>query len=146
MVQQTRWFEIGEPVENDRVEATIRTTYQTGPNTSGRSDDVEHGTIDIDVVGMMEDAPIAEHVHEDGSVLLSALDSEAEVQLLGSFKQSPIDRIEQHIRDGCSPAEAVDYEMTEERGLSQTIWSERRGRTQQAIADNVRKAREKLEG
>lgn len=48
------------------------------------------------------------------------------------------------IKKGCSPAEALDYHMTKERGLSQTEWAEQRGVTDQTVSENIAKAREKL--
>lgn len=58
------------------------------------------------------------------------------------------ERIEQLmalIYEGLSPAEAIDYWMVEGHGLTQSGWADERGREQQAISKNVRKARKKLE-
>lgn len=46
---------------------------------------------------------------------------------------------------GCSPAEAVDYKMTEILGESQTGWGRTRGKDQSSVSENVSKARKKLE-
>jgi hypothetical protein len=50
------------------------------------------------------------------------------------------------IEHGLSPAEALDYWMTEIQDVSEERWGVRRGRTQQVIDENVRTAREKLGG
>lgn len=88
MVNQTRWFEYGEPTGNDRVEVIIRTVYQTGPGEVPREDDVQHGTISIDALNRLDtDEEIREHVHSDGSVLLSALSVDAEERLLETLQK-----------------------------------------------------------
>jgi len=88
MANPTRWFEYGEPTGNDRVEATIRTTYQTGPNERSREDDVRRGTVSYDALDLLDnDEEIAEHIHDDGSVLLSALSADAEERLLTTFQE-----------------------------------------------------------
>lgn len=48
------------------------------------------------------------------------------------------------IEKGCSPAEALDYHMTKERGLSPTEWADQRGITPQTVSENVSKAKQKL--
>lgn len=49
------------------------------------------------------------------------------------------------VRRGCSPAEALDYHMTKERGFSQTEWAGQRGITPQTVSENVSKAKAKLD-
>lgn len=49
------------------------------------------------------------------------------------------------VRQECSPAEAVDYYMTELRGISQTEWAGQRGVTPQSVNENVAKAKAKLD-
>lgn len=83
---QSRWFEYGEPTDGDRVEATVRTTYATGPNET-REDDVERGTVAMSALDLLDESDeIREHTHDDGSVLLSALDGETERELLATFE------------------------------------------------------------
>lgn len=48
------------------------------------------------------------------------------------------------VDEGLSPAEALDYWMAEVRNHSQTEWADKRGKSQQAVSKNVRKARRKL--
>jgi hypothetical protein len=55
--------------------------------------------------------------------------------------QYEIDTLLEH---GLSPAEALDYWMTDIQGVSEERWGVRRGRTRQAIDENVRTAHEKL--
>lgn len=142
--QTSRWFEYGEPVDGDRVEATIRTAYETGPNES-REDDVRRGTIPIEALDVLDDPDVQRHVHEDGALLLSAVDDEiVEEMLLEDFGEDGLSRVQEVIERGASAAEAVDYLMTEERGLSQSIWAERRRISQQAVSKNVDGAREAL--
>lgn len=146
--QPTRWFEYGEPVgAGDRVEAAVRTTYETGPNEADvRTPDVERGTVAIDALDLLEDEAIAEHAHTDGRVQLSALPAGAEERLLGTFERSAWDRLEELVRDhDISNAAAVDHVATEARGLSQSEWARRRGVGQQAVSDAVARAREHLE-
>lgn len=46
---------------------------------------------------------------------------------------------------GLSPAEALDYWMVEQGDQTATEWSEQRGTSHQAVSENVRKARNKLD-
>jgi hypothetical protein len=55
--------------------------------------------------------------------------------------QYELDTLLEH---GLSPAEALDYWMTEIQGVTENRWGTRRGRTGQAINENVQTAREKL--
>lgn len=55
--------------------------------------------------------------------------------------QYELDTLLEH---GLSPAEALDYWMTEIQGVTENRWGSRRGRTKQVIEENVRTAREKL--
>lgn len=86
--QPTRWFEYGEPTgEPERFEATIRTTYETGPNES-REDDVIEGTVGAEALVLMDFIDeIVEHTHDDGSVMLSGLSDEVEDELLETFEE-----------------------------------------------------------
>lgn len=87
-VQQTRWFAYDEPTGNERVEAEIRTVYQTGPNEPSREDDVTIGTVGYEALEMMdEDEEIQRHTHEDFSVLLSGLSAEKEQEFLKTFQE-----------------------------------------------------------
>ena len=47
--------------------------------------------------------------------------------------------------NGLSSAEAVDYYATEELGMSQSEWARRKGKLQQGVSKNVRKAQTKLD-
>lgn len=144
MAQVTRWFEYGEPVGNQRVEATLRTTYETGPNES-RDDDVEEGTVGYAALDVLEEnEEVQYHTHDDGSVMLSGLSAEAEEELLATWRSAEGDTAEQIRRlvsEDCTAAAAVDYVMVEERGWSQTDWAEQRGTTQQAVSENIRRAK-----
>jgi hypothetical protein len=143
MANKTRWFKYGQPVSDQRVEAWIRTTYQTGPNEAAREDDIEHGFMTFDGLDLLEtDDEIQEHIHDDGSLLLSGLSADAEDRLMAQFEhESDLMRL---IRGGCSPSEAVDYLIVEERGWTQSAWAEVRGIGQQSVSENVAKARDKL--
>lgn len=48
------------------------------------------------------------------------------------------------VERGCSPAEALDYYMAEVGPYNQTQWAEVRGVNQQAVSENISKAREKM--
>jgi hypothetical protein len=69
--------------------------------------------------------------------------NEMEIEKYGA-EDADRSRIHDLIRDGLTPSEAVDYHMTVESDFTQDEWSKERGRSQQAISDNVRKAKEKL--
>lgn len=140
-----RWLEYGEPI-GDRVEIAIRTTYETGPSEEPREDDVERGTLAIDALDLIHDDPaINDHLHSDGSVMLSGLTDSEEGRLLESFERDSWDKLEGLVRDrGLSNAAAVDYVATEERGLSQSEWARRREVAQQVVNGNVQTAREEL--
>ncbi|WP_143420975.1 hypothetical protein [Halorubrum halodurans] len=90
MTVQTEWFEPGEPTGNERINARIRTTYETGPQEQPRNDDVQLGTISYEALELMEsNDEIQQHVHDDGSVHLGALSDNAREELLATFE--PID-------------------------------------------------------
>lgn len=48
------------------------------------------------------------------------------------------------MKQGCDRMEAIDYHIVEREGLSQSEWSRRTDRSQQAVSENVRKAARKL--
>ena len=56
----------------------------------------------------------------------------------------PDSALEDLFAQGLERYEGIDYHMTEVEGLSQTEWADRRGASQQAVSENVSKAREKL--
>lgn len=144
--QTTRWFEYGDPGAGDRVSVTIRTAYQTGPNESPRPDKVEFGTLPVDDLALLDKEAYSEHIHSDGSLLLSALSVEDEEELLSELER---DEERQALADlidaGCSPAEAVDYLVTYQTPVSQVEWADRRGISQQGVSDNVRRAGKTLD-
>ena len=56
------------------------------------------------------------------------------------------DRILELVADnGLSSAEAVDYYATEDLPITQSEWASRKGKLQQGVSKNVRKARAKLD-
>lgn len=57
----------------------------------------------------------------------------------------PNSRLQRYVEAGLSPAEALDYFMTEDVGADRRGWKLSRGVSQQAISENVNKAREKLD-
>lgn len=50
------------------------------------------------------------------------------------------------VEQGLSAPQALDYWAVEEQGYSQGQWGGQRGRSQQAISENVMKAKEKIGG
>lgn len=79
----THWLEYDEPTEDERVGATHRVVYETGPNEPSRDDDVTYGTLPLDALQVWEDSP---HVHDDGTLLLSATDDETREYLENAFR------------------------------------------------------------
>lgn len=143
-----RWFEYGERISDVRVEAVIRTTYETDPHESEvQTPDVRRGTIEIDALELLqEDEEIAENMRPDGRVLLSGLSSDAEERLLDTFERDAWDRVEELVRDhGCSKAVAVDYVAVEERGMSQSEWARRvDGLGQPNVSESIDKAEKSI--
>lgn len=86
--EPTHWLEYGEPIEGERaVEATHRITYITGPNES-RQDDVTEGTLTYEGLSLgFGENDEKEHVHEDGSLCLSALDAEKRDAVMDEFEE-----------------------------------------------------------
>lgn len=78
---------------------------------------------------------------DDGDLELVETDHELDYlppwRDIGEFFEDLVDA-------GCSPPEAVDYVMTKEYGYDQTEWAEKRDRSQQAVSENVNKARQKI--
>lgn len=88
MSEISRWFLHGEPTGDGRVEAEIRRHYSTGPNEPERGPDLIEGTVGFEALAYMDESEeIKRHTHEDGSVLLSALDDEVEEELLETFQK-----------------------------------------------------------
>jgi hypothetical protein len=86
-IQRTHWLEYGEPIDGEqKVEATHTVTYDTGPNES-IEDDVTNGTLTYDglTLGFGENDG-AEHVHDDGSLILSALDPDKHDRIMAEFE------------------------------------------------------------
>jgi len=82
----THWLEYGEPTDNNRVEATHRVTYQTGPNES-KDDDVTRGTVSFETVDTIEGH---KHQHDNGSLLLSSVDPSTREQIMNDFEADSI--------------------------------------------------------
>lgn len=83
--QTTHWLEYGEPIgggDSQYVDATHRITYETGPNES-HEDEVIYGRIPIELLDLIEGH---EHQHEDGSLLLSALDNDERERIEQAFE------------------------------------------------------------
>lgn len=141
-LQTTRWFQYGEPL-GDCVEAKVITAYHTGPHET-REDEVRHGTVAIEALELLDtDEEIKQHTHDDRLVNLSALSPEGEGRLMQYF--SPDNDITRLIRQGCTPPEAIDYHMVEQKNWSQNGWKAVRGVTQSTISQNIAKAKEKVE-
>lgn len=84
--EETHWIEYGDPTGTGRIEATKRTIYATGPNES-RDDDVTHGTLGHEALELIEEDPeVQEQLHEDGSVMLSALPDEKRDKLMATWE------------------------------------------------------------
>lgn len=62
-----------------------------------------------------------------------------------SFRDDDFEALAVLVAQGLSPAEALDWFATEERSWSQSEWGEWRGKSQQAVSENVAKARDKLD-
>ena len=85
--RRTHWLEYGEPIQGTQtVEATHRVVYHSGPYQS-YDDDVTEGRLTFDglMIGFGENDE-GEHVHEDGSLLLSALDDDKRERVMAEFE------------------------------------------------------------
>jgi hypothetical protein len=144
MTTRTEWLKTGEPIGNNRVEVTLRTTYHTGPQES-RDDDVIRGTATMDIFDVIQNSTeVQEHTHDDGSIMLSGLSDETRTELLKSFEE--FDELTKLLRQGCSPAEAVDYVKVEREGWTQTAWASLvRDADQSTVSENVAKARKRIQ-
>lgn len=61
-----------------------------------------------------------------------------------SFRRSDFESIALLLRQGCSPASALDWFATNEQNWTQTEWAAWRGVSQQNVSENVSKARTEL--
>ena len=59
--------------------------------------------------------------------------------------EHPDELLESYFEKGLSPAEAIDYLAVEKCGRSQTEWAKVRGRQQPTVAENVSKAKQRIE-
>ena len=73
-MSRTEWIEYGQPLSNGRVRATRRTVY----SDPEMNDEVWFGSIPMELLKIWERS---EHEHDDGSLLLSALDDESMMDL-----------------------------------------------------------------
>lgn len=92
-MQKTHWLEYGEPIEGEQaVEAIHRITHQTGPNEAAREDDVTVGKLSYEglEIGFGENDN-AEHVHDDGSLMVSGLDEEKRERVMDEFEPVAIE-------------------------------------------------------
>lgn len=128
-------MEYREPTGNNRVRAIKRITYETGPLKS-KSDDVELGTLPMEMLEMWD---TSEHVHEDGSLMLSGLDDETREQIEAAFEPAPINEIAERIAE-TTAARGVDSYAVNEWGLTAAEWGEMTGRDRSTVARNVRRA------
>lgn len=62
-----------------------------------------------------------------------------------TFRRDNFEAIALLLRQGCTPAEALDWFATEQQNWTQVDWSDWRGRSQQNVSGNVSGAREELE-
>lgn len=147
MAEATHWLEYGDPIAGtEKVEATHRVTYMTGPNEQ-RDDDVVEGTLTYDGLskGWGENHE-NEHVHDDGSLCLSAMDDDERTAVMAEFEPADAhERLRRLVAMGMSPAAALDYHMVEDEGWSQSDWAKHRDVGQQAISKNIAAAREQLD-
>lgn len=141
---KTEWLKIGEPTGNDRVSVELRTTYQTGPYES-QDDDVMDAVAEMELIELIHDnTEVEQHKHEDGSIMLSALSDETRGEMMKMVK--PLEGIERLLSEGCTPAEAVDYNAVEYDGWSQSSWARIvRDADPSTVSENVAKASEKLD-
>lgn len=58
----------------------------------------------------------------------------------------PDSALEDLFKQGLERAEAIDYYVVEEKGLSQSEWGRRTDRLQSSVSENVSKAKGKLDG
>lgn len=76
----THWLTYGEPTENDRVEATHTIEY------NGDSENhVREGTISMAALDHWDEHD--EHVHDDGSLMLSGLSYDEHEAVMDSFRE-----------------------------------------------------------
>ena len=61
-----------------------------------------------------------------------------------TFRKDNFEALALLVRQGCSPAEALDWVATQELNWTQTDWGRWRRRSQQNISENVSGAREEL--
>lgn len=102
---RTEWLEYGEPINNDRVEATKITTYETGPNEDLRLPEETYGTIPMELLDLIEGH---EHQHDDGSLMLSALVDDEREKIDAGF-ESYASAIAEYSRE-CHDDYLEDYE------------------------------------
>lgn len=142
--QPTHWLEYGEPIKGRQaVEAVHRVTYETGPDES-REDDVTEGTLTFDGLdaGWKDNS---DHVHEDNSLLLSALPGDERDRVMTEFDPADApEQVRRLVASGLSAAEALDYYMVEHENWSHSDWASQRAVSQQAVSKNVDAARQRL--
>jgi len=132
-MQRTEWLTIGEPTGDDRVWAVRRIEYETGPAES-RDDDVTIGTVPMDLLDNINES---EHLHTDGSLLLSALDDYLRAEIVQPFEpDATLNELAQRAADS-TPTQALDGWVLEQTPLNAREWAEMTGRDRSTVARNA---------
>lgn len=147
----------------DRVKEDTDDVIRTLADLSRALEDLCGPSVEVAETLEGEDHPNAEEAEhvwrridelvEDAKAARTAVElAEAGEIPAGAARELAVEEIAALLDRGLSPSQALDYYATESEGAlathggySQGKWSDRRDRSQQAISDSVRKARETLE-
>lgn len=131
--QVTHWLTFGEPTGRDSVWAARLIEYETGPAES-RSDDITIGTVPIDVFNAVQQS---DHLHTDGSLMVSALDDETRTMVEEGFDpQTLLNEVATRATE-TTPTQALDGYVLETLPLNARQWAEMTGRDRSTVVRNA---------
>jgi len=136
MTQRTKWLTLGEPTGDGRVWAVRHLEFETGPGQS-RDDELTIGTVPM---GLLDTIDESEHLHTDGSLLLSAVDDDVRAEIGEVFKPDPtLNELADRAADS-TPTQALDGYVLDCTPLNAREWAELTNRDRSTVARNAGRA------
>jgi len=136
VTQRTEWLTIGEPTGDGRVWAVRRVEFETGPAES-REGRLTVGTVPMDVLDTIDES---EHLHTDGSLLLSAVDDDLRAEIREAFKpNAPLTELAERAAVA-TPTQSLDGYVLDNTPLNAREWAELTDRDRSTVARNAGRA------
>jgi len=136
VTQRTECLTIGEPTGDGRVWAVRHVEFETGPGQS-REDDLTIGTVPM---GLLDTIDESEHLHSDGSLLLSAVNDDLRAEIGEAFKPNAALTELAERAAATTPTQALDSWVLDCTPLNAREWAELTDRDRSTVARNAGRA------